>query len=570
MALDRRQIVTQATIFLRGLTARQKILLGGSLAAVAGAVWLFVALVGKGDYKPLYSGLSPEDSQTISQRLSAQNIPFELSSDRTNLSVPADQLDKARLLIASEGLPVTGRLGFELFDKPNWAGSDFYEQVNYQRALEGELERTIESLSDVQGARVHLVLPKESLFTETEREGKAAVLVKLRGPRLSEESINSITYLVASSVDNLKPENVTVVDADGRVPISNHGSDRRMGPQGNADYEAALTQKLTATLAPVLGIDHIRSSVSVDFDTASNDTTQEIYDPNGAVVLTSQTSSEQLRDGASEGVPGTPSNVPQAKAADASKTPASATPNAKTPPAGGATTENSNDGDGATQGERTESKTFAVSRTLRHTLQPPGSIKRISAVVLVDDAVETKVENGNSVESRRKRTPDELKQIQDLAAAAIGIDPARGDHLAVEGLSFLQLPQEKPAPSSIADNVLPFVKQWSILIRYGVLLLLFLLVYILILRPLKRQMVITLSRMPGRLPGVQRPALVGATASPIQSAEAQETLQLEPVEAQETKRQDEVKRAIAKRVEKEPEEASRVIQSWLLDDEGAS
>jgi len=569
MALDARQIVTQATVFIRGLTVRQKVLLGTSLAGVAGAVWLFVALVGKGDYKPLYSGLSPEDAQTISQRLSAQNIPFELSSDRTSLSVPADQIDKVRLQMASEGLPVTGRLGFELFDKPNWAGSDFYEQVNYQRALEGELERTIESLSDVQSARVHLVLSKESLFTERERDAKGAVLVKLRGPRLSEESINSITYLVASSVDNLKPENVTVVDADGRVPISNHGSGRRMASQSDADFEAALTQKLTATLAPVVGIDHIRSSVAVDFDTASSDISQETYDPNGTVVLTSQTSSSQLRDGASEGIPGTPSNVPQAKAADASKTASAATPNSKPPQAGSATAQDFNDDGSATQGERTESKTFAVSRTLRHTVQGPGNIKRISAVVLVDDAVETKVENGNSVESRRKRTPDELKQIQDLASAAIGIDPTRGDHLTVEGLSFLQMPQEKSAPPTFADNILPVIKQWSSLIRYGVLLVLFLLVYLLILRPLKKQMVITLSRMPARLPGVERPALVGATPVGIQAAEAPETIQLEPVLTPESKRQEELKRAVARRVEKEPEEATRVIQSWLLDDEGA-
>ncbi|HMD96052.1 MAG TPA: flagellar basal-body MS-ring/collar protein FliF [Terriglobia bacterium] len=568
MAIDRRQIVTQATIFLRGLTARQKIILGTSLVAVAGVVWLFVVLAGKGDYKPLYSGLSPEDTQTISQRLAAQNIPFQLSSDRTSLSVPADQIDKVRLQMASAGLPVTGRLGFELFDKPNWAGSDFYEQVNYQRALEGELERTIESLSDVQGARVHLVLPKESLFTEREREAKAAVLVKLRGPRLSEESINSITYLVASSVDNLKPENVTVVDADGRVPISNHGSDRQTGSRGDADFETALTQKLTATLTPVLGVEHVRSSVSVDFETASNDTTQETYDPNGVVALTSQTSSEQLRDGASEGIPGTPSNVPQAKVADASKAAAGAAPNLKSPQAGSTKAEDTNEGDGATQGERTESKTFAVSRTLRHTLQPPGSIKRISAVVLVDDAVETKVEDGNTVETRRKRTPDELKQIQDLASAAIGIDPARGDHLTVEGLSFLGLPKENPAEPTLADQVLPVVQQWSTLIRYGVLLSLFALVYLLILRPLKKQMVITLSRMP-RLPRGERPALVGATATGILPNETQEAIQIEPVETAESKRHEELKRSIAKRVEKEPEEASRVIQSWLLDDEGA-
>jgi len=569
MALDARQIVTQATTFIRGLTVRQKVILGASLVGATGAVWLFVALMGRSDYKPLYTGLSPEDAQAISQRLAAADIPFELSSDRTSLSVPADQMDKVRLQMASEGLPVTGRLGFELFDKPNWAGSDFYEQVNYQRALEGELERTIESLSDVQGARVHLVLPKESLFTESEQPAKAAVLVKLRGPRLSDESINSITYLVASSVENLKPENVTVVDADGRVPISNRGNNRRMGSQGDAEYENTLAQKLIATLSPVVGVDHIRASVSVDFDTASSDTTQETYDPNGSVVLTSQTSSDQIRDGGAEGIPGTTSNVPQAKVADASKTPA-ATPNSKSPQAAATSADNSSDVDGASQGEKTESKTFAVSKTLRHTLQSPGSVKRISAVVLVDDAEETKVENGKEVESRRKRTADELKQIQDLASGAIGIDPTRGDHLTVESLSFLEVPKETPAEPTLADRVLPAVRQWSSLIRYGLLFLLFLAVYLLILRPLKKQMLMSLRPMRPALPAVQEPVLVGATATPIRPTETPEAFQLESDATPEAKRQDEMRRAIAKRVEKEPEEASRVIQSWLMDDEGAA
>jgi len=567
MALDAAQIATQATAFLKALSVRQRVLLGLSVVGAVGGVWLFVVLAGRGDYKPLYTGLSPEDAQTVSQRLAAANIPFELSSDRTSLTVPADQLDRARLEMASQGLPVTGRLGFELFDKPNWAGSDFYEQVNYQRALEGELERTIESLVDVQGARVHLVMPKESLFTENEREAKAAVLVKLRGARLSEASINSITFLVASAVEGLKPENVTVVDADGRVPIPNRGNERRSGSQSAIDFESAMTQKLNATLAPVVGLDHLRTSVSVDFDTASSDVTQETYDPSGSVVLTSQTSSDQIHDAGSEGIPGTPSNVPQAKVADASKTPA--TPNSKPSQAGGNATDASGDGDGVTQGERTDNKTYAVSKTLRHTMQPPGNVRRISAVVLVDDALETKVENGKKVESRRKRTADEIKQIQDLASAAIGVDPARGDHLTVEGLSFLEMPPETPKPSTLADRVLPVVKQWSSVIRYGVLLLLFAAVYLLIVRPVRKQILMSLGKMPASLPAVKQPMLVGATATPIQPREAEKPFQLEPGETPEAKRQEDMRRAIANRVEKEPEEASRVIQSWLTEDEAA-
>ena len=177
---------------------------------MAGTIWVFVTLLDKADYKTLYSGLSSSDAQSLSHRLSEKNIPFQLTSDGTSILVPADQLDKARLDLAAEGMPQTGRLGFELFDKPNWAGSDFAEKVNYQRALEGELERTIQTLGEIEAARVHLVLPQESLFTEQEREAKASVVIKLKGGQLGDEAQEAITHLVASAVDNLKPENVTL------------------------------------------------------------------------------------------------------------------------------------------------------------------------------------------------------------------------------------------------------------------------------------------------------------------------------------------------------------------------
>ena len=181
MAFNAEQITKQIAVFVRGLTFRQKITVALGAAAVAGTIWVFVALLDKAEYKTLYSGLSPSDAQSLSHRLTEKNIPFQLSSDGTSILVPADQLDKARLDMAAEGTPQTGRLGFELFDKPNWAGSDFAEKVNYQRALEGELERTIQTLGEIEAARVHLVMPHESLFTEQEREAKASVVIKLRG-----------------------------------------------------------------------------------------------------------------------------------------------------------------------------------------------------------------------------------------------------------------------------------------------------------------------------------------------------------------------------------------------------
>ena len=415
MAVNADQIINQIVTFVKGLTLRQKITIAVGAAAVAGTIWVFVALFGKADYKTLYSGLSSSDAQALSHRLSEKNIPYELTSDGTGISVPADQLDKVRLDLAAEGMPQSGRLGFELFDKPNWAGSDFAEKVNYQRALEGELERTIQTLGEIEAARVHLVLPQESLFTEQEHEAKASVVIKLRAGKLGDDAQEAITHLVASAVDNLKPENVTLINADGGMPILARGGTESR-PRSWADFETALARKVVATLEPVVGPGKARANVTVEYDLATSDSMQETYDPNGAVVLTSQISEERVGETGAQGTPGTTSNVPGKQPAPAAKPAAPA--------------------DAESQGLHSENKTFAVSKTVRHTMLPSGNLKRITAAVLVDDATDTKEENGQKVETRRKRTPDEMKQIGDLVAAAIGIDATRGDKVAVENLSF--------------------------------------------------------------------------------------------------------------------------------------
>ena len=213
------QALHQAGELLRGLTPSQRAWLAGGAVVLGITLWLFAGLIDKPKYATLYSGLKPADAQALGGRLAAKNISYEISPDGTSLSVPADQLDASRLETASQGLPRNARLGFELFDTPNWAGSDFTEKVNYQRALEGELERTLQTLSEVEAVRVHLVLPSESLYSEQASEAKAAVILKTRGGRLSEQAQLAIPQLVASAVERLRPENVTVVDADSNTPL---------------------------------------------------------------------------------------------------------------------------------------------------------------------------------------------------------------------------------------------------------------------------------------------------------------------------------------------------------------
>jgi flagellar M-ring protein FliF len=200
------------------------------------------------DWRTLFSGLDGRDAATMEQQLTAAGITYQATPDGTAVQVPVEQLDKARVAISANGLPQSGRLGFELFDKPNWVGSEFDEKVNYQRALEGELEHTIGSLESVRSARVHIVLPKQGAFASEDQPAKASAVLKLRRANLPHEQSDAIRNLIAGSVEGLKPEGITLVDADGRTdlsPSSANGNDR--------EQEVALQQKLIQVLEPLAG-----------------------------------------------------------------------------------------------------------------------------------------------------------------------------------------------------------------------------------------------------------------------------------------------------------------------------
>jgi flagellar M-ring protein FliF len=563
----------QLESFLRGLTPKQKFLLGISAVLVAAVAALFFHLTQSADFKPLYSGLSPQDAQSVVQRLTGKNIRYELSTDGTTVRVPADELDKVRLDFASEGMPQTGRLGFELFDKPNWAGSDFSEQVNYQRALEGELERTIHTLGNVESVRVHLVLPHDSLFSDRERVAKAAVVMKLRGGGLSDDQVNAVTRLVASAVDNLSPDNVTLIGADGRTPLVAKGRDGARGTN-SVELEAAMAEKLVATLAPVVGSDHVKASVTIAYDQRSGDTTEETYDPENPVLISSQVQEEHFGGNAPAGIPGTPSNVPGAAptqpAQPATKTPAPAAgTNGQTNPTAPAANSSVVTLAADSGGQRSESKTYAVSKTLKHMTDPAGRVQRIAAAVLVDDAIDATEEKGEHKETRRKRTPQEMKQIEEAAKAAIGFDPTRGDFLSVQNISFLTTAPEKVPPTPVTERIRLTTEKWIWLARYIVLLLLFALIYLLVLRPVKNQLVRTFAAAAA---GIAPPQLAGAgheltdRASPqgasrqISDADLEQELNATSSDVQRVVR---LKRHLADKVKREPVPASQLVRQWI-------
>ncbi len=517
------QILYQAKQFWASRTRNQRIVLGGGAALTIAMIAFFGNLMSGSNYQPLVGGLEPADAQTLSADLTAKKIPFQLSPDGKSISVPADQIDAARLDVASNQSTHSGRLGFEIFDKVSWGQTEFDEKVNYQRALEGELERTIMTLGGVKSARVHLVMATESVFLDRDRSAKGSVTLKLGTGGLSREETMSIQRLVSGAVEGLKPTDVAIIDADSNEQLGPTG-DTLPGEEG---AERQLTERLIATLAPVVGKDHLRASVNVEYDPGTTEQSQEKYDPTVSVPLTLQTSEERTGagDGAG-GVPGTTSNVPTPGKAPAA-------PVDSTDPA---------------QISKTQNATYGVNKTTLHSLEPAGRIKRITAALIVDDLVTRQKEmSGKTLVTRVKRTPAELKQIEMLAQNAIGLDTTRGDVISVQNLAFETPPPVDVPPVTALERAQRGLSDHSSLVRYGGLLVLFVLAYMLMIKPIQKRMIAGITEMP-KQPLLPEPD-GGVLQLPAQSTEASRTLAL--------------KEAIVRQVLAEPVTGARVVQSWM-------
>jgi flagellar M-ring protein FliF len=514
-------MLTQARKFWASRTTNQRLFLGLGAAATVGLIILFANLMITPDYKPLVGGLEPADAQTLSAELTAKKIPFQLTPDGKSISVPADQVDAARLDVASNESTHSGRMGFEIFDKVSWGQTDFDEKVNYQRALEGELERTIMTLGGVKSARVHLVMATDSVFLDRERSAKASVTLKLNRGGLSHEETTSIQRLVAGAVEGLKPTDVSIIDADSNQSLGS----TRDGMGGEDGAERELTQRLIATLGPVVGSDHLRASVNVEYEQGTTEVSQDKYDPAVSVPLTIQRSDEQTGPGAGVGgVPGTTSNVPQGK------------PNV--PPPVGAD---------SNQTSKTESATYGVNKTTSHSIEPAGRIHRITAALVVDDDVRRRLgTNGKLTETRLKRTPQELKQMELLATNAIGLDNARGDVITVENLAFDRPDEPDVAPASAMERARKGISDFSSVVRYAMLLVLFVLAYLLMIRPMQKRVLTSTVESP-------EPALatIPALSLPV------------PAVPNEVVRTLHLKEQVVEQVKAEPASSARVVQAWL-------
>lgn len=390
------------------LSRLQRLALVALLLTGMGLIVAFLLWARTPDYAVAFSGLTEEDAGRIVEQLQASNIPYQLSGGGTIL-VPRDQVYEVRLAMARQGLPQGGNVGFELFSAPTLGMTEFSQQVNYQRALEGELARTIRSLNAVQDVRVHIVLPQPSLYTTQKQEPTASITLKLKpGRQIEPEQVAAIRHLVASSVEGLKPDNITIVDTEGTLlstPIEDEAglaaatalSTNQI--QAQRAYEAAIEHKVQAMLDRVLGPNKSVVRVAAQLNWDQVETTSQVVTPTGA-IRSSQTISETYAGtpGLAGGIPGSSSNLPGA-------------PSYQTVISG-------------TQGvlyNRNESTiNYELGQTETRQVKAPGQVARLSLSVLVDGVTETQ----------------QLAALSQAVAAAAGIDPARGDQLSVDTLAF--------------------------------------------------------------------------------------------------------------------------------------
>ena len=395
------------------------------VVVVVGSQW-----VSDGQYVPLFASLSPEDGGAIVAQLKASKTPYRVGGNGDQILVPADRVAELRLRMAVQGLPLGGGVGFEVFDKPALGVSDFAQRLNYQRALQGELARTIGQLREVARARVHLVLPQPSLFSDRERPASASVFVKLQGSaQLGREQIRGIVHLVASSVEGLSAERVTVVDTSGRVlsmggaPDASPLSPRRL--EIKTAVEEGVERRIQSLLDTALGAGHAMARVSAQINFDQVERTEEKYDQN-AVPRQKTRSTES-----SKGRSATP------------MTPA-ATPDANTPPATPANqnAQNAQNTQNVTQNEgsrESESVTYEVGRIVARTLTSPGEIQRLSVSVIL--STPTKVtqpaeKDKKEVRAPAPRAPEELEKIRKVVMGAVGFNESRGDQVSVVEMPF--------------------------------------------------------------------------------------------------------------------------------------
>jgi flagellar M-ring protein FliF len=416
--------LNKATDFWTNKSMAQRILLGGLLASLLIAFFVMIFWMNRTDFKVLYSGLYQEDAASVIDYLQQEKIPYEIGGNGGTIMVPADMVYEARLKLAGQGSLHGQGVGFELFDENKIGQTNFVQGINYQRALQGELSRTISELSEVESARVHLVLPNKSLFVEEQAPPSAAIMLKLKGGRtLTSQQVQAIVNLVSTSVEGMTADHITLADSRGKVLYEPKGDTDMTGMTSTQlEYQMSmqrnLEQRIEQLLTPIVGPGRVIARVNADLDFDRTTIRKEIYDPRSAVVR-SEVKSEEETQGSATVAGGTPDPNYQG--------------------------ENDRMASGTAQSSiRTSSTTnFDINREEQQIISQVGSIKRLSVAVLVDGKYTQQQDGTYAFEPL---PVEQIAQLRQLTQRAVGFDQERGDAIEVSSISFGEPAGAEQAP----------------------------------------------------------------------------------------------------------------------------
>lgn len=502
-------------------------LVGGIVGLSVAAFAVLIIVANRTDYRPLFANLTSEDAGEIAKKLKEQKIQYRIASDGKAILVPSDKVYELRLSLASEGLPQGGGVGFEIFDRKNFGMTEFVQKLNYQRALQGELSRTIAQLAGVEQARVHLVIPEKSLFKDAEKPTTASVVLKMKGSKgLRENDVQGIVHLVASSVEGLDPEHVTILDGKGKV-LSRSGPSDAAGKMSASmqetqrAFEKSTEERLQSLLDKVVGSGKSVARVSATFNFKQVERFEERYDPEAAAVRSEQRSEEKGPGGQLAGVPGVQTNLGRNQGAQQQAT------------AGGSS-------------KSDETLNYEVSRSTARTIEPVGSLVKVSVAILVDGKYEPVAAGKDAKDTKPKyspRTPDELTKIEALVKGSVGFNAERGDQVTVANIPFQDTEEAGATAKDEWWNAPIFLAALkTVLIAIGFLALVFL-----VIRPMLKSL---------------RSSLPATTFEPGESAEEQVHKMIE-AQRKQLAAQGASQMELVEKVKSESYQASQVIKNWL-------
>ena len=516
----------------------RKLAAAGALALVVGGFIALMLWMNRPDYQVLYSGLNQRDAAGVVNKLKELKVPYELSGGGGVIKVPQDKLYDARLAMAEAGLPKGAGIGFEVFNEVKIGSTEFMQKVNYQRALQGELARTIASFDEVEEARVHLVMPRESLFVEDEKKPTASVVLRMSGGRkLTKRQIQGVVYLVASSVPDLSAENVTVVDSAGNL-LYRKEQDTEGFPgaltASQLEYqktvEGVIKGKVQSMLEQVLGAGRAVVRVATDIDFTRTSTTERNFNPDQVAVRSETRSSDKSKDGAAKpvGSPDQRFNL--------------ATRNANPP--------GTEEGSASTQERENETTNFEISNTLRQTSKAIGGLKKLSVAVVVDGPYrETTAADGKVSRTFAPRSEEEMRQLLDIVRRAVGYNEQRGDEV-----SLVNVPFAMPDGVGMAAERgwMDYAKQYSPAALNVLLVLLF---FLMVVRPLMKAITKTAQPAEEAAPGEPARAMPGEELP--EGVTPADLLEGEPVKKLGTRE------LILQLVQQDPERATAVLRAWI-------